>query len=381
MKLKSFLIERQTNNIDYYSKDEFVEELENLFERLSERLSDIFVDYFKEKNPSERSIAASFDKYLEDLLNEAEGRSSVRMTILNKAFNGKVKFTKPSVNRIPKEEKDNIIEFLIENKKGLKYQSLGQDKFGIKEASNRVIDDVFKKSVLEKLFKENDKVLFYVIMGEIKKRLSEDIVNSKSFKLNIEKRISELDLTFIGTLKKGNLKKEPNDIGTFPDYEYKFSGEDQYDGEEDLKRILKDVGIPGTHDKVYIEMKGDKSPRIVSTQTSPKAFFNELGKDLSKRIKNLELNKDIDLNKKEVRNFIKAANLEYAFSYPILYVKSARSEVLGFYLFGRGFENFKLKRLKKSLSLYIETKAVKGARIQKAFSVEFTSKAYEEIFG
>jgi hypothetical protein len=127
-------------------------------------------------------------------------------------------------------------------------------------------------------------------------------------------------------------------------------------------------------------MKGDKSSRVVATQTSPEKFFNGLGGDLAEKIQNMEMNDKIDLSASEFRKFIDAANIYYAFKFPIIYVKSAMKKLLVFYLGDLKVKRFSLKRNKRSLSLSVVAVG-DNIKEQKVFSVEFTSKAYKKIFG
>jgi hypothetical protein len=379
MKLSNIINEKRMSTLGMvYTQDYFRKSLEDTFSQFNKKVNKLLNEYFSEKRGAER-LVSSVNKY-EELIGESNGRSSVRMSILNKAWRATIKFERPSVRKIIGEERDNIISFLVENKDKVKFSSTGKDEFGVKASINSAVDTVFKEKYLRKIFESSDKALFYAINDEIKKYISKDIAESKSFKLNTEKRISELDITFLDTLKKKNLINEPNGSGMFPDYEYKFSGEAGYEGEQQIYNILEEAGIRGTFKRVYIEMKGDKSSRVVATQTSPEKFFNGLGGDLAEKIQNMEMNDKIDLSASEFRKFIDAANIYYAFKFPIIYVKSAMKKLLVFYLGDLKVKRFSLKRNKRSLSLSVVAVG-DNIKEQKVFSVEFTSKAYKKIFG
>lgn len=361
-----------------YDEKYFKESVGRVFSQFSNKLNNVIEEYFKSKRGAERLVASVNTD--DDVIFESEGRSSVRMSILSKAWRLNIEFKRPSIRKIVGEERKNIISFLVEHKDDVKFSSTSKDEFGAKEAVNNAVDKVFTKRYLDNIFENSDKELFYAISGEIKKYVGNEIAKSKSFRLNTEKRISELDLTFIDTLKKRNLTREPNGKNTFPDYEYVFSGEAGYTGEQQIYELFEKAGIKGSFEKVYIEMKGDKSPRVVTSQTTPNKFFKELGEDLKDEITGMDIGDTIEINAREFRRFINAANINYAFDHPIIFVKSATKRLLIFYIGDIKYRDFKLKRNKKSLGLSLVATGDK-AKEQKIFSIEFTSRAYREIFG
>jgi|GEM_PF-6761053 hypothetical protein len=377
MKLRSVLNEKTKEKVLVYDENNFEEELRSNLETFTKEFNEIINSYFSQKRPNQRLVMST----IEDKSNTLEeARTSMRLSILNKAWRGVVKFKRPSVREIKKEEKNNIIDFLVSNKSKVKFSSLKNDKFETKEIINNAVDKVFNKFVLNRIFETSDKALFYAITDELKKHLSEDILKTKSWKLNTEKKISGMDITFIKGLKRGNLILEPHGPGTFPDYEYTFSKKGEYDGEKDIKKVLDEVGVRGSFNKVFIEMKGDKSSRVVASQTTPKKFFNILGESLTEKIINLKIGGDsLKINREDFKNLTRAANIEYAFTVPVIYVKSATNKLLVFYLEDKNFKSFSLKRAKKSIGVMVNAEG-ENTKEQKMFSIEFTGKAYEEIF-
>jgi hypothetical protein len=393
MKLKTIKKNILNENNGVYIED-IEKELEKAFELLNGRvlgfINTAFTLYEKEKNsilnPIQKQVLVSDSTEIKGN-NLFEGkRDSIRLSILSKAWNKKIKIKKPKLIKVPKGEKNNIIKYLIRNKERIKFSSVENNKSKTKiyDNINSAIDIVFTKEVLNRLFDTSNKNLYKAIMGELKEHIEEKFINSKEFLVNTDKRLSELDITFLDKLKDGNLSKlEPNGPNTFPDYIYTFSSEpEKYEGEQQLLNFLKNAGISKTS-KIYIEMKGNKTSRIVSSQTTSGRFFEELGENLKDKLSSLLIDdKPTDLNQGEFEKIISAANLSSAFRFPTLYVKPAREEIAIFYLGNKDFKNFKIKRQKKSISIFTESKNKNGKIIiNKMFSIELTGTANEKIFG
>lgn len=384
-RLTRSILEQEDNRV--YQED-IEEELEKAFGLLNKRVLEIVNASFasvekRGASTARKEIAASVEIKDNGLL---EGiRDSVRLTILSKAWNKKFPIKKPKLIEISKSEKNNIINYLVSNKEKIKFSSgiNNKSKTKIYDNINDAIDKVFNKDTLNNIFEESNENLYKTIMKELKKHIEDDFLKSKEFLVNTEKRISELDITFIDKLKRSSLSKlEPNGANKFPDYIYTFSGEpEKFLGEKQLLDFLEKSGISKTN-KVYIEMKGDKTSRVASSQTTSGKFFGDLSEDLKSKLSSLSIDDTISLNQDEVKKIIAAANLNSAFEYPTLYVKPARNEIAVFYLKDRDFNNFKIKRQKKSLSLFTEGKNKSGKKtMNKMFSIELTGTANQKIFG
>lgn len=390
MKLKKMLDEKAGSETTVITKEQFEEELKDSIGKLSNNVAKVVDDAFRSFKKNERFI----EKQNDDQINEGkEGSDTLRISLLKRIFADVVSFEdanigrRPAVIKIEKEKASNIIDFLLKNKESIKFKNVEGRKTKVKKKINEAIDKIFTNSNLKNIFQTTNKSLYNAIMDEFYKKLEEWVINDKSlFVAQTQKRISELDLTFLDNLKKGNLIFKPNEKGgkeSFPDYIYKMTGEtEKYKGEEQINNILKQVGVSPNPERVIIEMKGDNKSRVVSSETGSGTFLNSLSEDLVKKIKTLDnVGSSVGISLSELKEILNVVNLEKSFEYPIIFVKSARNEFSVLNLKIVSGAKFLLQRNKKSIGILIPVYTTKGGADKKIFTIELSTKAYNRIFG
>lgn len=375
MKIKNALYIIEKMNTIEITEQEFSKALEDNIGILYNQISNAF-NRILAKQPELIVAGIEFD----DSIIYEGARDSIRMNLLKNAFLKVFKIKKIPVKKWDNEFKNSVIKSLVELKKEFLFKD--PEKVGkpetkdIRLALNEATEQIFTENVLKEIFERvsGDAVLFKAIRDKYINLTSRKIAKSKTFRLNTEKKISETDLTFIPNTA-GKLIRHPNGGFHFPDWKYIFpKNKNEYDeGDKMIEGWVEGIKHPGY---IYIEMKGDKSPRIVLTQTTSEVLIDNLNERYLNKLRSLNINESVVFPYKALREIFTILNLHMNLEVPIVFIKSATNK--GFvFKFPEKKDKYTFKRLKRSISIVIIEDDEIG---KKKFSIEFTGTAYDNFF-